>query len=88
MFIYLLTIDKSLQEELLLEAQFFNINGMCEDIARHLAEVTRKQREEASGDKDFRLIKCSITDVQGVFHEWVIDKNFEFEGMQVRADVC
>jgi hypothetical protein len=75
----------SLQEELLVEAQFFNVGGLCEAISKRLAEICRRQKEEASGDKDYRLLTCNISEVQAVFHEWVIDKNFEFENMQVRA---
>eukprot|EP00611_Tribonema_gayanum_P020156 TRINITY_DN3623_c0_g1_i1.p5 TRINITY_DN3623_c0_g1~~TRINITY_DN3623_c0_g1_i1.p5 ORF type:complete len:112 (-),score=60.26 TRINITY_DN3623_c0_g1_i1:301-636(-) len=75
-------------DELLLEAQYFNINGLCEELARRIAEITRRQKEEASEDKDFRLIKCDVCDVQDVFHEWVIEKNYEFESMQVCDDLC
>mmetsp|Transcript_2270 Transcript_2270/g.3230 ORF Transcript_2270/g.3230 Transcript_2270/m.3230 type:complete len:204 (-) Transcript_2270:112-723(-) len=78
----------SFMDELLLEAQYFNINGLCEDLSRRIAEITRKQKEEASGDKDFRLVKCELREVQLVFHEWVIEKNFEFETIQICGDVC
>eukprot|EP00904_Undaria_pinnatifida_P006272 jgi/Undpi1/2775/HiC_scaffold_14.g06152.m1 len=80
--------DLHFLEELSHEAQFFNIAGLCADISRRMSEIARKHREGPSGDKDFRLVQCSTAQIQDLFHEWVIEKNYEFECMQIVADTA
>ncbi|CAN0315345.1 unnamed protein product [Ascophyllum nodosum] len=80
--------DLHFLEELSHEAQFFNISGLCADISRRMTEIARKQREGPSGDKDFRLVQCNIGQIQDLFHEWVIEKNYEFECMQIVGETA
>ncbi|CAM9552196.1 unnamed protein product, partial [Scytosiphon promiscuus] len=75
--------DLHFLEELSHEAQFFNIGGLCSDISRRMSDIAKQHREGPSGDKDFRLVNCPTGQIQDVFHEWVIEKNYEFECMQI-----
>ncbi|CAN0093241.1 unnamed protein product [Ectocarpus sp. 12 AP-2014] len=80
--------DLHFLEELSHEAQFFNIAGLCSDISRRMSDIARQHREGPSGDKDFRLVQCSTGQIQDLFHEWVIEKNYEFECMQIVGDTA
>ncbi|CAN0378545.1 unnamed protein product [Pylaiella littoralis] len=80
--------DLHFLEELSHEAQFFNIAGLCSDISRRMSDIARQHREGPSGDKDFRLVQCSTSQIQDLFHEWVIEKNYEFECMQIVGDTA
>ncbi|CAN0374273.1 unnamed protein product [Ectocarpus fasciculatus] len=95
--------DLHFLEELSHEAQFFNIAGLCSDISRRMSDIARQHREGPSGDKDFRLVQCSTGQIQArkrererereegggdLFHEWVIEKNYEFECMQIVGDTA
>eukprot|EP00903_Cladosiphon_okamuranus_P019876 g18269.t1 len=80
--------DLHFLEELSHEAQFFNIAGLCSDISRRMSDIARQHREGPSGDKDFRLVQCSKAQIQDLFHEWVIEKNYEFECMQIVEDTA
>ncbi|CAM9562374.1 unnamed protein product, partial [Phaeothamnion confervicola] len=82
------TADLHFLEELLQEAQFYNVSGLCEDVARRIHDISRRQKEEPSGDKDFRLVTCTVGTIQEVFHEWVIGKNYECESMQIAGDTA
>ncbi|CAM9323801.1 unnamed protein product [Chrysoparadoxa australica] len=80
--------DLAFLEELLTEAQFYNINGLCEELQLKVSVLTKKVKEGPSGDKDYRLVSCQVGHLQEVFHEWVLEKNYEFESMDISGEMC
>jgi hypothetical protein len=58
-------------EELLVEAQFYNLSGLCDELTGRLSELRRLSKELPSGDKDYKLVTCEASQLPQVFHRWI-----------------
>lgn len=75
-------------EELLVEAQFFNVGELCDSLSKRITELTCNRHEEPSTLEDYRLVSCKASEVQAAFNTWVIERDYEVGSFQVSGEIC